>query len=44
MQKLYTTGLRNQNFGYAASIAVVMLVLVMVVAIVFYRSYGSTYE
>jgi multiple sugar transport system permease protein len=41
---VYTTGLRNQNFGYAASIAVVMLVLVMVVAIVFYRSYGSTYE
>lgn len=41
---VYTTALRNQNFGYAASIAVVMLVLVTVVAIVFYRFYGSAYE
>jgi multiple sugar transport system permease protein len=41
---VYTTALRNQNFGYAASLAVVMLVLVMVVAIVFYRLYGSAYE
>jgi len=41
---VYTTALRNQNFGYAASIAVVMLVLVMVVAVVFYRLYGSAYE
>jgi multiple sugar transport system permease protein len=41
---VYTTALRNQNFGYGASMAVVMLVLVMIVAIVFYRAYGSVYE
>lgn len=41
---VYTTALRNQNFGYAASVAVVMLVLVMAVAVVFYRIYGSAYE
>ncbi len=41
---IYTTALRNQNFGYSASMAVVMLVLVMVAAIVFYRSYGSIYD
>ena len=41
---LYTTALRNQNFGYGASMAVVMLILVMIVAIVFFRAYGSVYE
>jgi multiple sugar transport system permease protein len=41
---VYTTALRNQNFGYAASIAVVMLLLVTAVAIVFYRFYGTAYE
>ncbi len=41
---VYTTGLRNQDFGYSASLAVVMLILIMIVAIIFYRSYGSLYE
>ncbi len=41
---VYTTALRNQNFGYSASIAVVMLVIVMIVAVVFYRAYGRVYE
>jgi multiple sugar transport system permease protein len=41
---VYTTALRNQNFGYAASMAVVMLILVMIVAILFYRFYGSVYD
>ena len=41
---VYTTALRNQNFGYSASMAVVMLILVMIVAVLFYRFYGSVYE
>lgn len=41
---VYTTALRNQNFGYAASMAVVMLVLVSIVAVIFYRLQRGVYE
>lgn len=41
---VYTTALRNQDFGYAASIAVVMLILVSAVALIFYRVQGETYQ
>jgi multiple sugar transport system permease protein len=41
---VYTTALRNQDFGYAASMAVVMLVLVSIVGMIFYRAQGGAYE
>lgn len=41
---VYTSALRNQNFGYAASMAVVMLVLVSIVAAIFYRVQGEIYQ
>jgi multiple sugar transport system permease protein len=41
---VYTSALRNQDFGYAASMAVVMLVLVSIVATLFYRVQRGAYE
>lgn len=41
---VYTNALRNQDFGYAASMAVVMLVLVSIVAAIFYRLQRGAYE
>jgi multiple sugar transport system permease protein len=41
---VYTTALRNRDFGYAATMAVVMLVLVSIVAAIFYRVQRGAYE
>jgi len=41
---VYVVALRNQNFGYSASMAVILLALVLVVAMVFFRFYGNMYD
>ncbi len=41
---IYTTALRNQNFGYSAAMAVVMLIIVLIVTFIFFRSYGDIYD
>lgn len=41
---IYTTALRNQNFGYSAAMAVLMLIIVLIVTFVFFRAYGDIYD
>ena len=41
---IYTTALRNQNFGYSAAMAVIMLIIVLIVTFIFFRSYGDIYD
>ena len=41
---IYTTALRNQNFGYSSAMAVIMLIIVLIVTFIFFRSYGDIYD
>lgn len=41
---IYTTALRNQNFGYSSAMAVVMLIIVLIATFIFFRSYGDIYD
>lgn len=41
---IYTTALRNQNFGYSAAMAVLMLIIVLIVTFIFFRVYGDIYD
>ncbi|MDK2897586.1 MAG: multiple sugar transport system permease protein [Candidatus Atribacteria bacterium] len=41
---VYTNGLRDQDLGSATATAVILLVMVLVVSLIFFRRYGSNYD
>jgi len=41
---IYLTGLRNQNFGYASALAYILLVILMLISMSFFRRLRKIYE
>jgi len=40
----YTTGMRNQNFGYASALSFILLAIVLTISTLFFRRYRDIYD